>query len=199
MITSPSLILASASPQRKRLLRRLGVPFRVIPSGVVETNPGLSAKDLARRLAVRKVRAVAGRFPHRWVLGADTVVACRGKIFGKPRSISGAFRILKSLNGRRHRVYTGVALWSAEARRMLSAVEVSHVLARTLPAVELWKLAGKNLDKSGAYGIQSTRDRWIAKVVGPVDNVIGLPLKTVRTLLRKSGFPLRRFSGSAGR
>src|SRR5690242_19118945 len=109
----PLLILASSSPRRRQLLRKLGIPFRGMPSHIPENsshkNPVRHVKDLARR----KAQAVARKINRGIVLGADTVVVLRGRIMSKPADALEACQMLGSLSGTTHRVYTGVALVDA--------------------------------------------------------------------------------------
>ncbi|MBI4385837.1 MAG: Maf-like protein [Elusimicrobia bacterium] len=203
------LILASTSPQRRRLLKTLGMPFRIVPPKVSENSSQRDIRRLVRELALKKARWVARSIGRRaggpsagcrsarhaapaaldriWVLGADTLVACLGKILAKPRNRRDSLRMLSILNGRWHRVYTGVALVHAASRRALRDVTLSRVKARRLSAAALESLAGKHLDNSGSYALQDRRDPFIEKVVGPVDNVIGLPMGCVRRLIRRAG------------
>jgi len=181
------LILASASPQRRRLLKRLGLPFKIVPSGVGENSPEKNPRKLVLFLAKKKARAVARRHPQCMALGSDTVVYCQGEILVKPRSRADSKRILDILNGRWHRVYTGVALALDGGKKIYSEVCVSRTKARKLPPGRLLRLAGKHMDKSGSYAMQDRRDPFIEKVVGGKDNVIGLPLSAVRRLLKRAG------------
>ncbi|MBI4376466.1 MAG: septum formation protein Maf [Elusimicrobia bacterium] len=185
----PALILASASPQRRRLLKKLGRRFRVIPSRVSEKSAQRDPRRVALELALRKARAVSRRHPRALVLGADTIVVCRGKIIGKPKSLSHARRILKELNGRWHRVYTGVALSLPGPGGVRASVAITRVKARRLDEAKLSTLAGKHMDKAGAYAVQDRRDPFIAQIRGDMDNVIGLPVSLVRRLLSRAGYP----------
>ncbi|MBI4346818.1 MAG: septum formation protein Maf [Elusimicrobia bacterium] len=183
-VTRP-LVLASASPQRKKLLRELGLPFRIVPSRVPEDSRERNPRRLAGELALRKAEAVAKRRPGTLVLGADTVVWCAGELLGKPSGREEARRILGRLNGRWHRVYTGVALVDADSGRAWREVALSRVKARRLPDAELDRLAGKHMDKAGAYAVQDREDPFIEKIEGDYDNVVGLPLASVRRLLKR--------------
>lgn len=183
------LILASGSPQRKKLLKALRVPFRIVPAGVSERSSEKNPRRLVLELALRKASHVARKSRHALVLGADTLVVCRGSILGKPKNYSDALRILSALNGRWHRVYTGLALVDAESKRNWREATVSKVKARKLAPQALDRLAGKHMDKAGAYAMQDHDDPFIETVVGPVDNVIGLPLSSVRRLIRKAAKP----------
>ncbi len=171
-----SLILASASPQRRRLLRSLKVPFRVIPSKVDEDCLEKTPRRIVSALALRKARSVAEQKPGSLVLGADTIVVCRGRILLKPRDLEDSRRILGLLNGRWHRVYTGVALVDSRTGKAFCAVALTRVKARRLAGSELDEIAGRHMDKAGAYAVQDESDPFIERIVGPLDNVIGLPI-----------------------
>lgn len=181
-----TLILASASPQRRLLLHDLKVPFRVIPSKVEEDSPEKTPRRIVSALALRKARSVAEQRQGSLVLGADTIVVCRGRVLLKPRDLADSRRILGLLNGRWHRVYTGVALVDSRTDKAFCAVAVSRVKARRLSGSELDKLAGKHMDKAGAYAVQDKSDPFIERIVGPLDNVIGLPMADVRLLLKRA-------------
>ncbi|MFH1725568.1 MAG: nucleoside triphosphate pyrophosphatase [Elusimicrobiota bacterium] len=180
------LILASQSPQRRKLLRSLRIPFRIVAANVSEASRETRPGRLVARLALRKARAVAARHPKALVLGADTIVAHRGQILAKPKSEDDSARILNTLNGRWHRVYTGVALIDGRTKKAWSDVTVSRVKARRLPAGEIGRFVGKHMDKAGAYAVQDRGDPFIERIEGPLDNVIGLPLDGVRRLLRRA-------------
>lgn len=107
----PRLILASASPRRADLLRELGLRFRVVPSNAPEVHhEQLTARELCQLNAYRKARAVAKKIPDALVLGADTLVYCGTRLFGKPASLDEAERMISQLQGRKHQVVTGVCL-----------------------------------------------------------------------------------------
>lgn len=185
-LPSIRLILASQSPQRRKLLKRLGLPFRVIAPRVHEKSSEKNPARLVALLARRKALSVARRHPRAWVLGADTVVACRGKILLKPRSLAESENILRHLNGRWQSVHTGVALALNGGHTVFSEAVVTKALARRLSEEQLKSMAGKHMDKAGAYAIQDRRDPFISRLVGPRDNVIGLPLAAVRRLLKRA-------------
>ena len=115
------LILASASPRRRELLKRLRIPFRVRPSHVSERSTQKSARHLVTDLALRKAKAVAGQMKKGVVLGADTVVVLGRTILGKPRNLRDAYRMLARLSGTTHHVYTGVALVDAGSGQSVAA------------------------------------------------------------------------------
>jgi septum formation protein len=137
-------------------------------------------------LALRKASQVAREHPPAAVLGADTIVFCRGRIIVKPRSRPESERILRLLNNSWHRVYTGVALVLEGGGLAFTECAVSRVRARKMSEVKLMSLAGKHLDKAGGYAVQDRRDPFIKRVSGDHDNVVGLPMRSVRRLWKRS-------------
>jgi septum formation protein len=185
-----SLVLASASPQRRKLLASMGLRFEVLPSGAPEPVRGKDWRRLARGLALRKARSVARRRPDSLVVGADTVVVCGGRLLLKPRDRAHSLRMLKALSGRWHRVHTGVALVWRGGGVEKSGVETTRCLARSLTDERLERLAGKHMDKSGSYAVQDAGDPLIERIVGPRDNVIGFPRELFRRLAKNAGLKL---------
>lgn len=185
--TPPRLVLASASPRRRELLARLGVDFEVRPVDADETPlPGEAPEPLVRRLALAKARAAAR--PGELALGADTVVAIENQLLGKPADEADARRMLRALSGRTHDVWTGVALFAPGKEggtRELAHVERTRVTFRELSEAEIvdYVASGEPLDKAGAYAIQGGAAPFVERVDGDYDNVVGLPLATVRQLL----------------
>lgn len=178
------LILASGSPQRRKLLRAAGIRFRVVPSLVSERSAEKDPRKLVALLARRKALSVAKTHPEDVVLGADTLVYCKGEILGKPKDTRDALRTLRLLNGSWQKVYTGVAVARDGGRTLRQAVAVSRVKARKLPEADLARFALKHHDKAGAYAVQDKRDPFIERVEGSFDNVIGLPVALARRLLK---------------
>lgn len=183
------LILASASPRREELLRRLGVPFTAIPSDLPEElSPG-PVEESVRALALAKARAVAARIESGIVLGADTVVVLGGRVLGKPADRDDARRMLRDLRGLSHEVITGVALVEAPARREASEAVVTRVRMGDYgeEEIEAYLATGEPLDKAGAYAVQGIGGALVASVDGCYTNVVGLPLTTTRRLLEAWG------------
>lgn len=178
------LILASASPRRRAILRAAGVSFTVDPSGVDENITEKNPRKHVVKLARLKALDVAKRHPGHPVLGADTIVVCMGEILGKPKDLKDAVRMITLQSGRTQRVYTGTAL--AIGRRVYTEVAVTKVYARLLDADRLKRLAGKHMDKAGAYAVQDRHDPLVARIVGDRDNVTGLPMRSVRRLLARA-------------
>ena len=192
MTSTGSLILASASPRRRELLEGMGLRFDVITVGIPELDadsaPHLSPADLARENARRKAAAAAERSPGRWVLGADTVVALDGRLFGKPASLEQAGEFLRALSGRTHDVITGCSLLDAGRHEEIFH-EVTRVTFRALPdeTIERYLAEVHVLDKAGAYALQE-RGEWIVeRVEGSRSNVIGLPTEALERIFRRHG------------
>jgi MAF protein len=185
------LILASASPRRCELLARLGLPFEVVEPAVEEGSLRGRPERIARRLATAKARAVSEERPDAIVLAADTVVAHRGVLLGKPRDAAEAEAMLKRLRGRVHRVVTAVAVLSPGRRRL-----VDHALTRvTMRGYTDGEIAasiarGDPFDKAGAYAIQDERLAPVERYHGCYCNVVGLPLWTAVRLLGRAGLDI---------
>lgn len=183
----PRLVLASGSPRRRDLLAATGMHFEIVPADVDETLlPGESAEDLTARLAVAKARAVRDALEPGplLVIGADTVVVLDDEILGKPVDADDAARMLRRLSGRTHRVLTGVAVVAGEWSPRID-VTTTRVTFRPLTDDEIgeYVATGEPLDKAGAYGIQGAGGALVESIDGPYDNVVGLPVASVRRLL----------------
>ena len=185
------IVLASASPRRKELLELLGLKLEIVPSDVVEitqeTDPGL----FARRMAEEKAKAVRVRMGDKfrgWVLGADTVVALGKEIFGKPRDVEDARRMLWRLAGRTHQVYTGfyVERFDGDFSGMTVKTEVDFVHLSEAE-IEAYIRSREPFDKAGAYAIQGRAGAFVRAINGSFSNVIGLPLVEVVSALRELG------------
>jgi septum formation protein len=186
----PRLVLASASPRRARILRDLGVPFRVVVSHADESLvPGEEAGAAVERLARAKALAVAGGegLP---VLGADTEVLCDGGVLGKPGDAREAEAMLRRLAGRTHEVVTGVCVVHQGAAR--SGVERTSVRFAPMSDREIAWYAGTGepLDKAGAYHVDGRGALFVEAVLGSPSNVAGLPVRLVLRLSRELGLDL---------
>ncbi len=183
------LILASASPRRRDLLARLGLPFEVIEPGVDEEGLEGRAERIARRLAAVKARAVAVAAPDAHVMAADTMVVHGGQLFGKPRDAAEALTMLRRLRGRTHRVVTAVAVLPAGRLRPLIDHAATRVMMPRYPDEEIAAsiARGDPFDKAGAYAIQDEALAPVERYDGCYCNVMGLPLWTAVRLLAKAG------------
>jgi septum formation protein len=182
------LILASASPRRAELLRQVGIPFRLVISGVDEDlQEPADPEDHVRELSRRKAEDVAGRLGFGIVLGADTVVVLDEHILGKPANEKEAVEMLRRLSGRTHQVFTGLTLIDAARDVSVSHVEITEVAFRELTDDEIadYVATGEPLDKAGAYGIQGQGALLVSGINGCYYNVVGLPLVGLVGLMRR--------------
>ena len=185
---SDELILASASPRRRELMERLGRPFRVMPAHVDESpDEAIEPSVLAERLAERKAGAIAGTLSKGIVIGADTIVSLEGRIIGKPRDRADAVAILSRLSGSRHAVITGVCVIDAATGARAVESETTRVTMRRMSRAEIeaYVNSGEADGKAGAYAIQETGDRYVEKLEGDLDNVVGLPMRLLERMLRR--------------
>ena len=190
-------ILASASPRRRELLQQIGASFDVKVSNAEEIgNNELSAVELVKWNALAKAKAVAAENPNIPVLGADTVVALNGEIFGKPGNDDTARKMLRRLAGRTHQVWTGIA-WVSRGETYTDVVctDVNmEPIGET--AIDNYVATGEPLDKAGAYAIQGRAAVFIDSIEGSYSNVVGLPLAAVAKLAREAGVDIYGHSGS---
>ena len=192
------IILASGSPRRRELMQQIGLDFEVQVSEVEENVTSTVPAEVVQELSRQKAEAVAGSILDReggkedsLVLGADTIVACDGRILGKPRDEADAVRMLTMLSGRAHEVYTGVTFVYADpvdgSRKEHTFYECTKVHFAPMSAEEIaeYVATGDPLDKAGAYGIQGFCARYITGIEGDYNNVVGLPVGRVYQELRK--------------
>lgn len=185
------LVLASASPRRRELLRYLVADFQVVPAEIDETLGRGPFPEAAVAVALRKARAVAGRAGGVAVLAADTLVVIDGEALGKPGGAAEAGRMLRRLRGRAHEVVTGVAVLAADGRDRTGAAVSRVLMARLSDAlIDDYVATGAPFDKAGGYAIQDLAGALVDGVVGSYTNVIGLPLGLTRRLLAEAGVPV---------
>ncbi len=180
------VVLASASPRRKDILEGMGVDFDVLVSDVDESKINSKyATTLVRRLAKAKALDVYKQCAGSLVIGADTIVVRRGIVYGKPTSREHAIEMIKSLNGRWHKVYTGVCV--VDNKGINTFIVCSRVKFKDMTDGEIIRYVDEcnPLDKAGAYGIQ---DRQIVeKYVGSYTNIVGLPSERLARVLESRG------------
>jgi septum formation protein len=183
------LILASQSPRRRELLRRIWGDFEVIPSDIDEVLESGPLADAVAGLAVRKARAVAERVGVGVVVGADTVVVIDGVVLGKPAGLEEAVEMLGRLRGRVHEVVTGVAVVEAGSGRSEATAAVSRVLMAPYSDATIaeYVASGSPFDKAGGYAIQDLNGALVDGVIGSYTNVVGLPVEATRRLLEGFG------------
>lgn len=185
-----TIILASASPRRKELLKRIGLRFKVEPSDYEENiSPELGPHELARALSSEKAKLVAKNHKSALVIAADTFIVFEGKILGKPRTETEAKKMLETISGRQHSVITGFTIIDTEDNRALSKSVETKVYVRKLTSNEIdaYIRSKEPLDKAGAYAIQGLGSIFVEKIEGDYFNVIGLPLSALAESLKEFG------------
>jgi septum formation protein len=196
-MVSPPLVLASASPRRREMLERIGVPIEVHPADIDEgTRAGESPAAYVARIARAKADAVAHR--GRWVLAADTTVTIDGAILGKAATGEEAAAMLRALSGRTHQVLTAFVLVGERdgCPCVRDGLVATDVIMIELDATTLgdYIASGDWRDKAGAYALQGIGAALVRGVRGSVTNVVGLPLAEVVAALREVGAPAPSFS-----
>ncbi len=187
------LILASASPRRRDILRRLGLEFGIIPSSVDEDLvmhrgegdlPGPA--QAAERLSILKARHVAAGCSRGTVIGSDTVVAVGETMLGKPTSAEDAHRILSFLSGKTQEVISGLCLIHKPSGKEFSGFDVTRVFTKPMSdhEIEEYIATEECFGKAGAYAIQETGDRFVDRIEGSFDNVVGFPTELFMKMIK---------------
>ena len=172
------LILASGS--RRELMSQVGLDFTVVTSDADENIKEMEPEDYVRELSSIKAQSVLEQYADKddsvIVIGADTIVYHKGEILTKPKDEEDAFRILKSLEGQIHQVYTGVTICSTH--KNVSFYEKTDVWVYDMTDEEIrdYISTGEPMDKAGAYGIQGKFAAYIKGIEGDYNNVVGLPV-----------------------
>ncbi|MDP3047037.1 MAG: Maf family protein [Chloroflexota bacterium] len=188
-IEVPTLVLASASPRRHALLGLLRQPFHVLATSTDETVvPGASVEETVISLASAKARVAVTRHPDCVVLAADTLVEMDGRILGKPTSPDEAVLMLRSLRGRWHTVWTGVAVMVGTTGYYDVTAVAASVLMRPYSDAEIaaYVATGDPMDKAAAYAVQHASFDPVAEVRGCRANVMGLPVCEVHDMLTRA-------------
>ena len=176
-MSNSSLILASGSPRRAKILRDLGVAFEVVKTDAPESSyPGDPERTVRENALAKGAVLPSSNPPTRHVLSADTIVWLDGRIYGKPRDLAEAKAFLRELSGRTHAVFTGVA-YDGEARVVRSDVTFRPLTEETIDAY----VAKVNpLDRAGAYDIDECGELLVASYTGTYENIMGLPVEPLK-------------------
>ncbi len=190
------LILASASPRRKELLKNLGYEFSIEVCDLEENSDKIKPYELVMDLACTKAKAIMDMHIGEdvIVLGADTVVANDGVILGKPRDVEHAKEMILSLQGKAHQVYTGVCLfWNdGKVNQNITFYEKTdvEVYPMSLEEVNAYVATGECSDKAGSYAIQGLFSPYIKGICGDYNNVVGLPVARIYQEMKKLGLEI---------
>lgn len=189
------IILASASPRRKALLEQVGISFQVIESDEEEVmlpdHPSKVVEGLAEQKADNVLKKVSGDCI---IIGADTVVALKENIMGKPQNANAAKEMLQQLQGRKHQVYTGVAIIHRVEDKVEKSVffECTEVTFYPMSEeeIEFYAASGEPEDKAGAYAIQGLGAAYVKEIKGDFHTVVGLPISRIYQELHRRGIKL---------
>ncbi len=181
------IILASASPRRREILKNAGIDFKVLAADIDESTEKILPHEVVLDISKRKAAAAAKKTDG-VIIAADTVVALDGEILGKPRDDEDAYRMLKALSGREHEVYTGVCVMCGD--KCDSFYEKTKVFFREMADdfIKAYIETGEPRDKAGAYAIQGKCAAYITRIEGDYLNVVGLPLSGLCELLEGNGY-----------
>lgn len=188
-----AIVLASASPRRRELMEMLGVQdLKIIPAKGEEVAPeGAGPEELVKALSAAKAREVAALCESGdLVIGADTIVWHRGRVYGKPHSRAEAVDMLHTLSGETHEVYTGVTVIRGGCEKSESEKSLVHFRPLTDAEIEAYVDTGEPMDKAGAYGAQGKAALFVRGIEGDFFNVMGLPLCRLGEMLREQGVGL---------
>lgn len=189
-------ILASGSPRRQALLKQVDIDFKIITADVAEDyKEGTAPTEIVQILSRRKGEAVYNKIKNNLendtiIISADTLVAVGNTVLGKPSDEKEAFKMLKTLSGRSHFVYTGVTLIYHNVcgtSKMLTFADGAEVFFRTLSDDEInnYIATGEPMDKAGAYGIQEKGAVLVEKISGDFYTIVGLPIVRVITGIKE--------------
>lgn len=175
------IILASASPRRKELMRLLTEDFEVCPSDAEEVFPkDIDIEKAPEYLALNKAREIAKIYPDDLVIGCDTAVFLGGRMLGKPRDAEEAAKMLRSLSGNIHKVISGCALITGGKKMTFSSETEVEFYALSDAEIEEYIRTENPLDKAGAYGIQGKAALFVKGIKGDYYNVVGLPVAELK-------------------
>lgn len=186
------IILASKSPRRKKLLKELGIKFKVHESGCPEDKTRKSPAETALMHAKAKAENAAAHYKNAIVLGFDTIGAYKGRIMGKPKNKKEALEILRFLNGSRHKAITGIYIINTKTGEAKGGVSETFVTFSKMTEAEmnLYVDSGEGRDKAAGYAIQGLGAVFIEKIEGEYFNVVGLPICKLARMLKKMGVDL---------
>lgn len=188
------IILASGSPRRRELLEQIGIPFEVMTSNADEITDAEEPEKIVKELSGMKAQAVfdecikkGGEYLNAVVIGADTIVYHDGRVLGKPKTREEAKKMIYSLSGKEHCVYTGVTILGCGQPVSFAEKTVVFVYDMSEEEIETYVSTGEPMDKAGAYGIQGRFAAYVSSINGDYNNVVGLPVSRVYKELRKAG------------
>lgn len=188
------IILASKSPQRQDILKRLNIPFISIPSEAEETViGGLTPEQTVEQIAIKKAEAIL-RSPLKintpWIIAADTLIFFQGTPMGKPLDMEHARSMLRAYSNTSHQVVTAICCYDEKLQHISTRTSVSHVFFKELSENEIdWYLGfGEWQGAAGAYRIQGRAACFITRIEGSYSGIVGLPIYELYDILTEHGY-----------
>lgn len=174
------IILASQSPRRRELIKKITNDFVVIPSDIDEDIKNIPPQNLPGELSKLKAYSIFSKYPNDTVLACDTVVILKDELMGKPKNKEEAISMLKKLSGQKHVVISGYTF--INSKKEITRTVKTYVYFNNLSdeLIERYVASGSPLDKAGAYGIQDKEFELVNHIEGSLDNVIGLPVEDIK-------------------
>jgi len=192
MKNNKRIILASQSPRRHELIKKLNIEFDVIlPTFEEKLSSDDYSDEIIKNLSLSKaISVLENKISNSLVISADTVVVFENKIFGKPKDEKHAKEMLQKLSDNTHFVVTAVSVINSDTKKSITKLTKTYVTFQKLSdeLIDKYIKEKRPLDKAGAYGIQEMGTEFIKKVDGELDNVIGLPTKTLKIILEEFGY-----------
>lgn len=186
------VILASGSPRRREIMEQAGMEFEIMVSHKEEVYKNTEPAEIVKELAFLKAEDIAKRVEHEnvMIIGADTVVAHRGQILGKPKDDEEAFAMIDAIQGESHQVYTGVAIISYDKNGNKTVKNHAvgtkvFVCPMSKEEIQIYLAAGEHRDKAGSYAIQGRFAPYIEKIEGDYYNVVGLPISYIYQMIKE--------------
>ncbi|MBQ4136763.1 MAG: septum formation inhibitor Maf [Clostridia bacterium] len=181
------IILASASARRREMLSHIGLEYTAIATDVDEVNDlPCTPEGIVTELAKRKAMALKDKCDgNTIIIGSDTIVYMDGRVLNKPKDKDDARRMLKSLSGGKHQVYSGLCVTDGEKTICTHALTTVKMRKIDENEIDAYIATGEPLDKAGAYGIQDKGGIFVERIEGDYYNVVGLPLEMLCSILSK--------------
>lgn len=189
------IVLASGSPRRQEILKQLGVSFTIMPSDKEEKSTYSQPSDLVKDLSYNKAEDISKKVTDSSIIiGADTVVALKGEILGKPKSKEDAYNMIECLQGKEHQVYTGVSVLINEGyqKKSIQFAECTDVVINPMTHEEINRYINTDepYDKAGGYAIQGLFAVHVKEIRGDYYNVVGFPIGELYKRLMEEGIDL---------
>ena len=179
------IILGSKSPRRKEILAMAGYVFDIKISDVDENVEAKDIKEMSYKIAKKKCDSIANDYPHDLVICADTIVVIEGKVLGKPRDKEEARKMIQTLQGKTHEVYTSVVLKKEDQEENFTEITKVRIGKLTDEEIEAYINTTEPYDKAGGYAIQGIFGKYVESIEGDYYNVMGLPIYRLNKIIQE--------------